>query len=135
MVWSKQYETGNEKVDNEHKEIFRLVKKILDGSFDSREEKIDTAIRFMADHIINHFHREELLMIESEYPGAEEHKKLHADFIEVVLDLIERVKNETDSLKNHLDVNNVVVSWFIAHVLDRDKNMISHYRKWAAGKK
>lgn len=135
MVWSKQYETGNEQVDNEHKEIFRLVKKILDDSFESREEKIDTAIKFMADYIINHFRGEEALMLESDYPAMEEHKKLHADFIDVILDLIERVINETDNLKNHLDVNNIIVSWFISHVLDKDKAMIDHYRKWTAERK
>lgn len=131
MVWHKKYETGNEQVDNEHKEIFMLVQKVIDAAFDDNDSKIEETLDFLANYTVSHFRHEEAIMDESSYPEAPLHKKQHSDFVNEVVALSERVKNETDGRKNSLDISNVLVDWLINHVLGSDKIMASHYRQWA----
>lgn len=131
MEWHKKYETGNEEVDNEHKEIFALVKKVINAAFDSQEEKIETTIDFLADYTIRHFAHEERIMEESNYPDTDIHKKQHQDFVKDVVALKERVMVESDSRKSSIEVNNVIVDWLTAHVLGSDKVMAEYYRKWS----
>ena len=135
MVWNQSYETGNVQVDEEHKQIFALVKKVIDAAFDDRDEKIETAMDFLADYTVKHFANEESLMLESEYPETDAHKTQHQNFVKEFLALKERIANETDTLKSSLDINRVIVNWLSAHVLGSDRLLADHYRKWSANKK
>ena len=135
MVWNKSYETGNEKVDNEHKEIFRLVQEVIDATLDSDSVgKIEEAVDFLANYTLSHFKHEEGLMDESNYPAAPVHKKQHENFVTEVLALRERVLNESDSEKRSTDVKKVIINWLADHVLGSDKLMANHYRNWSASK-
>ena len=134
MLWHTKYETGNEQVDNEHKEIFKLAQKVIDAAFENKEEEIETTVNFLANYTVSHFKHEEQLMKESAYPEKDIHKKQHSDFVQDVTALIERVVNEPDSKKNSVDINNVIVNWLTEHVLGSDKLMATHYREWSASR-
>jgi hemerythrin len=130
MQWDEKYETGNEIVDRDHRQLFQLVQKVLDAAFDSHEEKVEETLNFLADYALNHFAHEEQLMEESAYPDAEAHKALHNNFIKEFLLLKDRIVSESDTLRNHLDINKVIVNWLNDHVLGSDKLMAEHYREW-----
>ncbi|MCL2616382.1 MAG: bacteriohemerythrin [Defluviitaleaceae bacterium] len=131
MLWNKKYETGNQQVDDEHKEIFNLVQKVLNATFESRGEKVGTIIDFLANYTIQHFEHEELLMDESDYPDTRAHKKQHSDFLEEVGKLKKKVEKEMDSAVINITINKTVVGWLTNHVLGSDISMAAHYRKWA----
>jgi len=133
MLWNQRYETGNTQVDDEHKEIFMLVQKVIDSTEDNADVRIESTIDFLANYAVNHFKNEEGLMTESNYPAMPVHKKQHDDFVVEVLALRERVKNEEDNSKNNADVTKVIVNWLTDHVLGSDKVMADHYRKWSNG--
>ena len=130
MVWSEKYETGNEQVDNDHKEIFRLVQDVIDATFDNREQQIEITMDFLANYTLKHFQTEEALMEECGYPDITVHKKQHSDFVARFLELKDKIKDETDSLTSSLAVNNVIVNWLIDHVLDSDTIMAEFYKNW-----
>ena len=139
-LWNNSYETGNEIVDNDHKEIFALVEKVLSSSFTSRREKVATAVDFLANYTVSHFQNEEKLMDESDYPLTAEHKKQHADFLEVAMSLKQQFSDEgfsigeltddTDILHFSLEINKTVVGWLTEHVIGSDRNLANHYRLW-----
>jgi len=131
MIWNKNYETGNTEVDNEHKEIFSLVQKVIDATFNSCEEKIETVVDFLATYTIKHFEHEEHLMNESNYPDIDIHKKQHSDFVGEVAKLKEEIAQATGSLSFSLTVNKVIVNWLTSHILDSDMKMAAYYRDWA----
>ena len=132
MIWHKNYETGNIQVDDEHKEIFKLVQNVVDAAVDSGEEKVKTTIDFLANYTVNHFKNEETLMEESSYPDMPVHKKQHDDFVVEVLALREKVINGSDSSISDVDIKKVIVNWLTDHVLGSDKVMADYYRKWSA---
>ena len=130
IQWSKEYETGHEIVDREHKDIFALVQMVFDISPTSRKEKIDEAISFLAEYTVRHFQHEEGLMTLSNYPDTKSHIQQHNDFIKSVTALQERVRDEGNTMRVHLDVNQTVVDWLVTHVLDSDKIFADHYKAW-----
>ena len=140
-LWNSAYETGNELVDNDHKEIFELVEQVLTSSFKSRKDKVKTAIEFLANYVVRHFANEEQLMDESGYPRTDEHKKEHSDFLEVATQLYEKFLNnefslgeyeneDDDDLHFSLEINKTVVGWLTKHVMGSDRSLADHYRKW-----
>ena len=133
MAWQTKYETGNAQIDDQHKEIFKLVSQIVDTNYTSAD-KIKSAIDFLTNYAATHFEYEEKLMDESAYPMAHVHKKQHYDFVSAVEALVKRVSSESDDAKNRADIEIVALNWLADHVLGSDKVMADHYRKWALEK-
>jgi len=120
-------------VDKDHKEIFGLVGELLEDKFDSRAERINTAIKFLIDYVSKHFAREERLMDESNYPQAAFHKKEHSDFARVAVELSKKVEGNLENIDLSLEVNNVIVAWLTKHVMGSDKSLAQHYQSWSSG--
>ena len=130
MVWSVKYETGNDLVDNDHKEIFKLVKNVLNETFTNRKEKVDTAISFLVEYTLRHFNNEERLMAESDYPKAAEHKLQHSQFADSVVALHEKIRTEGDTMDMSIAINKTIVDWLVEHVMGSDMMLAAHYKKW-----
>jgi len=131
MVWSSKYLTGNKIVDDDHQEIFRLVKDVIDQKYKERKEKVTAVIAFLVEYTVRHFNSEERLMAESDYPKTDEHKKQHADFVAVVSELQGKIEQDPESLDISLEVNNTIVAWLVHHVIGSDKDLADHYRTWS----
>ena len=131
MLWQKKYETGNKRVDDEHKQIFALVQRVIDATFEDKDEKIDTIINFLADYTVKHFEHEEDLMDESKYPDTSVHKKQHVDFLNDVTVLKKKILLERDSAASNIAINKAIVGWLTNHVLGSDMIMAAYYRKWS----
>jgi len=128
MQWHKSYETGNKVVDNDHKEIFDMVNKLINISFQNQRENYTSTIDYLSKYVLRHFANEEGIMDESDYPRSEEHKRQHSDFVKVVTQLRERLDaNESDI---GLEINQTIVDWLSDHVLGSDKALADHYRAW-----
>ena len=135
MLWSDNYLVGNELVDNDHKEIFSMVDRLLEDDFSGRPEKIKTVVGFLMDYVAKHFGNEEKLMVESSYPSTAAHIKQHAEFVKVAQSFAAKLEGNLESVDLSMEVNEVIVDWLAEHVMISDKGMINHYRKWAAAKK
>jgi len=135
MKWSKEFETGNTIVDDQHQEIFSLVQQVLDAeAFSNRKEKIETAMSFLSNYAVRHFASEEELMMESSYPLYKEHKALHDDFVVKVMDFIALYVKEGDSISVSETINNFVAAWLKEHIMISDKDMADFYKEWESSK-
>jgi diguanylate cyclase (GGDEF)-like protein/hemerythrin-like metal-binding protein len=82
LVWHQSYESGNPVIDDHHRRLFNdandILGVILSGqSAASIAERIDA---FVAD-IGEHFLEEEVFLLESGYPGAADHARLHRELL------------------------------------------------------
>jgi len=133
MLWRKSYEIGNETVDGQHKELFRLVQDVLDAdAFGSRKEKIESALKFLAEYAVRHFETEEELMLESGFPGYEAHKKIHEDFVHAVVDFMGRFEEEGSTVSVSETINGFVLDWLNEHIMGSDKEMAEFYKEWTS---
>ena len=133
MMWNKNLETGNSVVDEQHKEIFTLVQKVLDAeAFSNRKERTETAMGFLADYAVRHFASEEELMTESDYPQYNTHKEQHDSFVRDVVDFIGLYQREGDTVAVSETINNFVLTWLKEHIMGSDKTMADYYKEWEA---
>ena len=132
MLWNNNYLVGNEIVDNDHKEIFGMVDRLLEDDFAGRPEKIKTIVDFLVGYVARHFKNEEKLMAESGYRRMPEHVKQHEDFVKTVEVFATKVSGDLDNINLSMQVNEVIVDWLAEHVMISDKAMIDHYKKWSA---
>jgi len=133
MKWDKDLETGNTIVDDQHKEIFSLVRQVLDADILSdRKEKTETALNFLADYAVRHFASEEELMTKSKYPQYNQHKALHDNFVKKVVDFIGLYQKESDTISVSETINNFVAVWLQEHIMVSDRAMAKFYKNWEA---
>jgi len=133
MLWRKSLETGNVTVDRQHKEIFRLVQDVLDAdAFSDRKEKIESSLNFLSAYAVRHFQTEEALMTESSYPGYDNHKAQHVNFVKAVSDFMEAYKTDGSSVGVSDTVSGFVVEWLNEHIMGSDREMAAFYKDWTS---
>jgi len=128
MLWDVKLETGVDRIDNQHRELCRLVDVVLERG----AEKIDETIKFLGDYVVQHFADEEALQVASQYPALPEHKILHTDFIKVFLDLKSQL-NSAENVEDRgiaiLTINGTVVDWLKNHIMIHDRHFAEWYKK------
>jgi len=128
MHWEPELETGVERVDQQHRELFRRVNLLFDHE---QGTDVKETLKFVGDYVMQHFADEEALQVASRYPGLQEHKRLHTDFIRIFLDLkdrLDQVANEDDQEIAVMSVNGMVVDLLTDHVLVQDRRFTTWYK-------
>ncbi|MBI5307973.1 MAG: hemerythrin family protein [Planctomycetes bacterium] len=93
FVWDKGLEIGNDEIDNQHKEIFKRVNKLLSAMADGRgKETIGNLIAFLTEYVAIHFNAEEALMRKHSYTDYLQHQMQHKQFTGDVLRLKQGTK-------------------------------------------
>ena len=76
--WEIKYKIGIEIIDNQHKELFSIIDKLLAAIYEKKGKceilKID---QYLISHIKEHLETEENLMAINNYPLYNEHKNNH----------------------------------------------------------
>jgi len=75
LEWQTKLETGVEQIDNQHRELYRLVNLVLDPG---EETKVEDTLKFLENYVVRHFTDEEALQVASQFPDLPEHKEIHA---------------------------------------------------------
>ena len=118
MLWSKAFETGIAKVDEQHKQLFEQVDILMDKDNANRHKEV---INFLDDYIVKHFSYEQQMHRETKYPKAGEHKKMHDDYIVVFHKMKDKYFKEGATIMNNMEINKTVVGWLKDHIMVHDK--------------
>ena len=105
VTFDKSLETGNELIDQQHKELIDRVNKLLESCYMGTEKRaaIQT-LNFLLDYTEFHFQAEEKLQEESGYPGIEAHKEQHQTFVKAVRELLDILEEEEGPTKALVEV-------------------------------
>ena len=123
--------TGNEVIDEQHKEWIDRINKLLGsceecGCGDGKIEAIKM-LDYMADYADFHFEEEEKLQEEVEYPAIDEHKAKHAEFRKAVGELYEMLQEEEGPTPAFVEaVRKNVVNWLVNHIKSFDVSVASY---------
>ena len=119
--WSDDYLIGIEKIDNQHKEFFRIAHQFFTECLaDEGEECLQETLNFLGNYARKHFEGEEAFMKEIEYPQLEEHKRLHINFLNRYSELIVEFKESGRTEKMVNKVLTVVMDWLKEHIVEAD---------------
>ncbi|EAH9680977.1 bacteriohemerythrin [Campylobacter coli] len=122
--WDSSFSVHNAKIDDQHKKLFELAAKVeivSDRSVSKNEVKELLAEFF--NYMKDHFNDEEKYMQLIAYPAFEEHKKIHKEIIQTMINLIKDIKS-TNDLKEKLYI--IAKKWLLEHILYEDMKV----EKW-----
>lgn len=125
-TYSAQYSTGITFIDDEHKELFRIIGEVHRVIVhDYVHDKYDEIVRLLEElknYTKFHFNDEEEYMAAIQYEGLEAQKKAHDAFVsrleEMDLEYID--DNQQKSLEELLEF---LVGWLVNHILHMDKKI------------
>lgn len=124
--WHEDYEIGVDNIDNAHKQLFRIVNRILnnfmDADFDKNKTTCVEAIKYLKSYTVNHFAEEEAYQLSIGYAGYKIHKKIHDNMRDVVIPALEREVTAKSYSKESLEhFAGLCAGWLAAHVLIDDQ--------------
>ena len=120
--------TGNEMIDGQHKELIQKINDLLDSCEENGGKAAAVRmLNFLADYTEFHFQAEEKLQEEIAYPGIEEHKKKHEEFIRTVEELHEMLEEEEGPSEAFVEqVNKNVIEWLYGHIKSFDRSVAEY---------
>ncbi|EDO8400917.1 bacteriohemerythrin [Campylobacter jejuni] len=124
--WDKTFSVHNAKIDEQHKKLFELAGKVeylIDKPVYKDDVKALLAEFF--NYMKDHFNDEEKYMKLIGYPDLEEHKRIHKEIIQSMIELIKNIKS-TNDLKEKLYL--AVKKWLLEHILYEDMK-VEQYRR------
>ena len=130
MLWNSRLETGVRSIDDQHKELFRIVESALKiGKQENNKESLLESMEFLKRYVELHFTDEERLQKESNYPKASIHKMMHYKYMRDLQALINQYEQEGDTTSTMKSINNDVVVLLIKHILVHDKEFSVYYKE------
>jgi hemerythrin len=129
-AWSKDLETGNALIDEQHKKLITAVNALLDAcAAGAGRTKLNDTMKFLSDYTGKHFGDEEKLQLQTKYPDYVNHKKLHDGFKTVVRDLSLQLQKEGPTITLVGKVNASIGNWLITHIKREDTKVAAHIHK------
>ncbi len=120
--WTDILSIGVDQMDDEHKELFVRINKLLVALVEgSNNYDLSEIVGFINEYIDFHFRDEEKLLESVNYPQLTEHKKLHAIY-EAEFDQIEkRLKSGEFDVMMLIEIQEKVVNWLLDHIAKVDR--------------
>ena len=125
LHWDESLTTGILVIDNDHKALFGLINNIQSAAAGNNESvRVERALDALTDYAVNHFHREEALMMLCGYASLPGHKKEHDKFCDIVVGLkkLYHVRPDVISLQG---LNGFLIEWLIDHIAVTDRGYVS----------
>lgn len=121
FVVTKDIETGNTKLDNDHVELFSKINDFMEAC--ARGEGIDKIMKtvdFLRKYTKTHFTYEENLQKTKNYPSYQQHKDFHEKYIKNLEDIAKEIEASGVSAGVVGKINIHLGSALIAHIKTAD---------------
>ncbi len=131
LEFDKSLVTGNDMIDEQHKELIGKIDKLL-ACCEEGGEKVQAIkmLDYLAEYTEYHFGEEEKLQEQVSYPAIKEHKAQHEQFKKAVEELHEMLMEEegpTDAFVAAVKKN--VVDWLFNHIKNLDQALAAYVQK------
>ena len=120
--WDPQLLTGNDQVDNQHRNIFRLFNELLSDIDEHKgHREVGRVVSSLSLFVVAHFATEEALMIQAGYPDMVTHQGAHESLRAQVEGLVDQFHDDNLS---PAELFNFMDHWLHDHILVHDKPMV-----------
>ena len=132
LTWEDGYACGNALIDSQHERLFRLAGSLL-TSVTEEDPITEVSLRLetLLAHTAKHFHDEEALLLELDYPELETHQIVHA----ALLTKARRIQR--DVLIGQMDFGQLLAFLTMdlvkGHILGEDRNFFDLFRPPSEG--
>ncbi len=128
LEWDSKYETGISAVDDQHKELFKLVGELsqaidIDGKLDC-----GYLMARLEVYSLYHFTSEEHLMAKYAYPEIDEHKKEHKKFRVKILAMKDRCLDGQHK-EVRIELLIYLENWLKTHTIEIDQKYVPYLKR------
>lgn len=124
IEWTQNLSVGVSSIDEQHKTLFDKANQLFEAGKNNRtKEFISEMLDFLDAYTKQHFNSEETYMRSISYPGYEDQKKLHTDFIAALGNLKKEYQESGGNILVILNANQMVVDWLLKHISVEDKKI------------
>jgi len=125
LLWTEGLELGIDLIDNQHREIFEQINKLI-LSFDegTEQESAYDVLCFIEDYVNKHFTTEEFYLQKYEYQDLANHIQMHRAFSKHLDDY--KVSHRRSGMTRHaaIEMNEFLTSWWQNHILKIDSKYV-----------
>lgn len=121
FYWSSHLETGNARIDSQHKMLFELTNRVSDAvAGQGRLPDVPALLQELIDYAGMHFCEEEKLMCRAALPepAKKRHVCAHRKFIRQVTEMT--VKTDLSQAEAVGEILEFLVNWLVTHILKMD---------------
>ena len=124
MKWKENLSVGIDKIDNQHKELFDRMNKLILAMREGKGkgEVMDT-LKFLEDYVVKHFSEEEELQKKNNYPKYNMQHEQHEGFKNQLKKLRENFESKGTSSLLVLNVQKEMSNWWTKHIITLDKDL------------
>lgn len=126
FAFTEEYRTGIEIVDEEHEELFRIIKRanglISEELLHDKYDEIMSVLDELRNYTIKHFADEEAYMESIQYEGLDLQKRTHEMFVDKLNDI--NLDDLDDNQQQYLiELVDFLLMWLVNHILKMDKKI------------
>lgn len=126
---TKDLETGNAIIDNEHSELFNAVNNIVDACSKGEGRKIMApAIQFLLSYVELHFSHEEQLQKDSNYPDMKNHQLFHENYKKTLKEIASQIPADNPTITDLVKLNGHIAV-LINHIRVEDKKLGTYLKQ------
>lgn len=129
LVWSDDFATGIDIVDEQHKRLFDYFAEIQDCIVNNDLESIEGVCRGLVDYAVSHNTFEESLMKQAGYPMLDAHHSVHEAFKERAYGYLEDLQTTGQPMKVARTVRTEIGLWLINHIKREDRHYVPYVKK------
>jgi hemerythrin len=123
IEWRDEYLIGVEELDHEHKDLIKRLNDLHDELANCDEKaEVEYCLAEIHIRVAAHFALEERYMSETKFKNYTEHKKEHDDFLEIIVDLIEKFRSDPE-LSYGTELEKQLQHWIVYHIVASDHEL------------
>jgi hemerythrin-like metal-binding protein len=126
IQWEPKYSVHVPIIDTQHRKLFDIVNGLIED-LESGAEDLLPPIRDMVDYLATHFHQEDIVMMEAQFPGYMKHKDDHQRFIRKVEDFLRAYQEGDKDLGTKMVL--FMKDWLYNHTTKMDMLYADHLLK------
>ena len=123
IEWRDEYLVGIEELDYEHTDLVNRLNELHEElvRHDDKGE-IEGCLGEIHTRVVAHFALEERFMLDNKFANFTPHKKEHDEFLEVIVDLIEKFRSDPE-LSYGEELEKQLQHWIVNHIITSDQEL------------
>jgi hemerythrin len=120
IQWNGSLSVSVAEIDKQHQKLVKMINELHEAMLQAKgSAAVGPLLNELVEYAGTHFKAEEKYFVRFAYPDAAAHKKLHADFVDKVLEFKKRFEANTVGLS--MEVMTFLSNWLQAHIKGEDK--------------
>lgn len=126
IYWRDDFATGNDEIDQHHKELFQKIDALVAACKEGREKsEVLELVGFLHRYVQNHFAAEEQFMTQHNSPNTQEHRRQHEKFRNELKQLATECSREGATLGVVTNSLKLTYLWLRDHIQQMDRVLVS----------